>query len=465
MGLALGSSIISNNHEYGYKENVNAELALAKAYTNSCEAFSNSCSNAETNALQSMNSAKSSEDNAKASEANALQSMISAKESAASVKVWKTNCITEIPQDIKLELNNGTLTLKAGSKVYVPNGFESDGVTEKFDAITIESDVNGDTGSAEFLYFYKPSTNGFGATDKGACYSGTSAPSGPKNLDFWYDLTNNKVKRFLNNNWVEGFTLPICISHNSHIDQIFNGYGYIGSTVYTLPGVKGLISNGRDDERHPLNIETVTKKVSMISITPEWGRGIEQMFLTTNDTMDLHRAWKNYNISSITPTNLISHEYWFNSDDNKLYATEDSGNTWNQIFGCCSCKIWFDNAKITDLKINQPFRALDYSDKAEIGTWGMPCGKYQEITLGASTAEYESSGNGWMLFMKQATDVNQWIYMGYNNSTMEACGIAGASGWCRIFFPVKKGDRFKVAYTANGADSYCRLIYAEGENV
>ena len=31
-----------------------------------------------------------------------------------------SNCITNIPQDIKLELNNGVLTLKAGSKVYVP---------------------------------------------------------------------------------------------------------------------------------------------------------------------------------------------------------------------------------------------------------------------------------------------------------------------------------------------------------
>ena len=44
-----------------------------------------------------------------------------------------TNCITEISQDIKVELNNGTLTLKAGSKVYVPNGFEEDGTTPKFD--------------------------------------------------------------------------------------------------------------------------------------------------------------------------------------------------------------------------------------------------------------------------------------------------------------------------------------------
>ena len=54
---------------------------------------------------------------------------------------YTTNRILEIPQDIKLELNNGTLTLKAGSKVYVPNGFESDGTTPKFDVVTIENDI------------------------------------------------------------------------------------------------------------------------------------------------------------------------------------------------------------------------------------------------------------------------------------------------------------------------------------
>ena len=55
---------------------------------------------------------------------------------------YTTNRILEIPQDIKLELNNGTLTLKAGSKVYVPNGFESDGTTPKFDVITTTSDLS-----------------------------------------------------------------------------------------------------------------------------------------------------------------------------------------------------------------------------------------------------------------------------------------------------------------------------------
>ena len=56
---------------------------------------------------------------------------------------YTTNRILEIPQDIKLELNNGTLTLKAGSKLYRPNGFEADGTTPKFDEVVITVDKTG----------------------------------------------------------------------------------------------------------------------------------------------------------------------------------------------------------------------------------------------------------------------------------------------------------------------------------
>ena len=48
-----------------------------------------------------------------------------------------SNCITEIPQDIKLELNNNnTIVLKKGSIVYIPNG------TGNFDKVTITQDVS-----------------------------------------------------------------------------------------------------------------------------------------------------------------------------------------------------------------------------------------------------------------------------------------------------------------------------------
>ena len=48
-----------------------------------------------------------------------------------------SNCITYIPQDIKLELNNNnTIVLKKGSIVYIPNG------TGNFDKVTITQDVS-----------------------------------------------------------------------------------------------------------------------------------------------------------------------------------------------------------------------------------------------------------------------------------------------------------------------------------
>ena len=49
----------------------------------------------------------------------------------------RTNCITSVQNNINLEINNGVLKLKAGSKVYIPNG------SGTFDAYTVPSDVSG----------------------------------------------------------------------------------------------------------------------------------------------------------------------------------------------------------------------------------------------------------------------------------------------------------------------------------
>nr|DAP54569.1 MAG TPA: hypothetical protein [Caudoviricetes sp.] len=190
-----------------------------------------------------------------------------------------TNCITEIPQDIKLELNNGTLTLKAGSKVYVPNGFESDGVTKKFDIFTIESDKVWSSRNLDYsqqFVFLKPS-QAFEAVGEsgGTVHSGITAPSG-KQFMLWYDTTNNFIK-WTNDSgatWVSGnsFPLSICSSTKTNnwtsIDQIFNGFGYMGSAVYALPGVKGLIPNGRNADGTLKNIAFTIDKVTIT--TRDW---------------------------------------------------------------------------------------------------------------------------------------------------------------------------------------------------
>lgn len=163
---------------------------------------------------------------------------------------YTTNRILEIPQDIKLELNNGTLTLKAGSKVYVPNG------TGVFDAVTVPNDVVFQTGaigsSTIHMMFCCNLTGGFGARATPDYFvSGSTAPS--NTAKFWYDTTNNAIKVYEGGSWVRKYSLPIGIYYRENgnvvsIDQVFNGFGYIGSTVFALPGVKVQIPNGRNED-------------------------------------------------------------------------------------------------------------------------------------------------------------------------------------------------------------------------
>ena len=160
---------------------------------------------------------------------------------------YTTNRILEIPQDIKLELNNGTLTLKAGSKVYVPNGVGT------FKAVTITSDVStARTDSQDCILWYNTDNGTIQLFPSVLFYSGTTAPSGYQFM-FWYDITNNKCKVTSNSGstWAEGKSFPICVVSTdgtkiSAIKQVFNGFGYIGSTVFALPGVKVQIPNGRN---------------------------------------------------------------------------------------------------------------------------------------------------------------------------------------------------------------------------
>ena len=162
----------------------------------------------------------------------------------------RTNCITYIPQDIQLELNNGTLTLKAGSKVYVPNGV---GV---FNAVTIASDL---TKTATYLnntqgVVYIKNDNTMDILWIGYTFSGNTIPTSQP-YELWYDTVGNLVQYSSDqgSTWTSGHSLPIAVvkgnsSGITSIEQVFNGFGYIGSTVFALPGVKGLIPNGRNTD-------------------------------------------------------------------------------------------------------------------------------------------------------------------------------------------------------------------------
>ena len=179
----------------------------------------------------------------------------------------KSNYVTEIPQDIKLELNNGTLTLKAGSKVYVPNGV---GV---FDVVTVLNDLTyGEvyTSSVACYAIYNYTTNSIviiSLNDTSLTYN-TSL-----NLIQHTSLVNQKL------------SFPFALVHRDttgigSIDQVFNGFGYIGSTIFALPGVKGLIPNGKNVDGSFRNIEYNNSRVRASTFTLSSYTGYYNLYLS-----------------------------------------------------------------------------------------------------------------------------------------------------------------------------------------
>lgn len=157
-----------------------------------------------------------------------------------------TNCITEIPQDINLTLSSGTLTLKAGSKAYMPNG---SGV---FDIITNSNDLTYTlNANGEHLICVAYNAGGITSRPISSCTSGAGATAVS---GFAYNTTTNKINNYSASGTIGGqYTFPIAVitvsdGAISRIDQVFNGFGYIGSSVFALPGIKGLRPDGRNSD-------------------------------------------------------------------------------------------------------------------------------------------------------------------------------------------------------------------------
>ena len=94
---------------------------------------------------------------------------------------------------------------------------------------------------------------------------------------------------------------------------------------------------------------------------------------------------------------------------------------------------------------------------------GMPSNRYIDLTLGASGSTYTAPAHGWVYFERGAKSGNKYISM-YNSTTRIAVSGITISGIynARVILPVKKGDVFNAAYSADTDTSSFRFIYAEG---
>ena len=175
-------------------------------------------------------------------------------------------------------------------------------------------------------------------------FSGSTAPS---TSAVWYDTVNNKIieSRDGGVTWEKQGCLPLCIftsngTNIASIDQTFNGFGYMGSTVFVLPGVKGLIPNGRNEDGTFNNIEYTVPSVICKDFLEEGHTGPAWYIVGDNNT--LVNSGQGYYISK--DGYLI--DKWSGVVTRALVFAE--GNR--------------ESGVITSFTPRKPFQAVDYND-------------------------------------------------------------------------------------------------------
>ena len=340
---------------------------------------------------------------------------------------FATNCITEIPQDIKLELNDGTLTLKAGSKVYDGNGLIT---TTSVDKTYPSANHNG-----QVTLVWLTKQGGIATAFMGETVS--SLPTATGSSKCVYNSTDKKCYCDFNSTWYESsFPLGLFTSTTSaftSIDQVFNGFGYIGSTVFALPGVKGLIPNGRNEDGSLRN-----KEVAITSV-------------------------KTFNSTITGKASFVINFSGVFSAYNNVY--DENLNKNSNSSDCVAGVYTASSGVITALTPKLPFHAIDRNDSSWVAQQAMPSNKYINLTLGASGSTYTAPANGWVFFAKAASSSGQFNCI--TNSTggglRNDCNASNSGQWTTVSCPVKKGDKFAIEYSTSGETKRFRFIYAEGE--
>ena len=100
----------------------------------------------------------------------------------------------------------------------------------------------------------------------------------------------------------------------------------------------------------------------------------------------------------------------------------------------------------------------------------MPSDSYIDLTLGASGSTYTAPANGYFCLNKTKTSQNQYIAINRKSKDSDAfeMGVwsngnpAATSGLVYTYLPAKKDDLIQIDYSAGGAVSYFRFIYAQG---
>ena len=172
--------------------------------------------------------------------------------------------------------------------------------------------------------------------------SGTTNPA----TGIYYNTALNTVCRYTNSVADLQFAFPLAIGTRTSgtitsINQVFNSFGYIGSTVWVDKEVKGLIPNGRNEDRILKNIEFTTDKILTATYSA-----------TMNGYATIRFTGNEYTV------NYDAMTYWSYNQEENLFKGKDG----DSYFGCYIAKITTSNGVITQWNSKQPITVADIQD-------------------------------------------------------------------------------------------------------
>lgn len=262
-----------------------------------------------------------------------------------------TNCITEIPEHIKYTLEDGVLTILAGTVVILPYGTATTSLkigdnfpTEDYKIVDFKN-INGQNFFwIEFLqnkqlkspnatrpcFVILTCENGETSTELGelAGYYADIAKSqvgyNPAGLGYATDL--NEI-RFAGKGL---YTFPLMlVNYDSNkaltgINQVFNSMGYVGTTVWADKGIKGLFANGKNPNESYKSTPFETDSLMVINA---WANGTGHIFLRKNgEGFSLHTGGVTYFQDTPPANSTSSYMRWYSAKLNTWFVNVNEGD-------------------------------------------------------------------------------------------------------------------------------------------
>lgn len=307
-----------------------------------------------------------------------------------------TNCLTEVPQMIKADIVDGTLTVHAGSKCIVPYGTDAPTysvgdfllgeannnlykiVDIQYDAyidypvldhpllfytVEVQRDISRDVSSLSTSTVYLINLIVNSTIEPGLDIDycdvrlvGTTNSANNKYLV--YDTTTNYVLSDTGHYSVG--TLPVLVYNNREFLNIFDCVGFIGNIVYIHKNISMLMGIGKNPDGSQKNIEYTTDKLYLHQISTTVSNYFYYVGFENGVSIDPSSKkliFDNPNTTFVGTSSLgtfiSSWKMWnFRTGKWEFYNSKMNDGVPFQVHNAIFGRLWFEDGKIIRIYLN-----------------------------------------------------------------------------------------------------------------